>query len=154
MRIELSLPASHWPEQIAGRDRMLKSANNYFRSRAIEHVDGARRYCKQYGGILKPLSEIEATEIFKRHQDMMFRVVDARRFLADEYQDDLADWQNATAADRAAYKDFFAVKIAQDSNFRGWYFEGDEEGFVSDCFNTIQWLDGWLRSEFGSVTCL
>lgn len=147
MSIELITPASQWREEIYSGDELLDSANEYFRSRAIAVVKDTSSYRQQHGRLPSLLTDIEADQIFERHQAMMFRVVEARRFLTAMFQDDLNAWQASHGEIRSAYKVVLADKIAKDADFRDSFFEGDEESFVSDCFNIIQWLDGWLQSE-------
>lgn len=142
----ISVDSLDWPDNLGTDNALLESANQFFRDRALDHIETKRIYRLKHSGILSPLDSSEAKQIADLHKAMMYKVFDARMVLTVDYQEDLNAWQSSTGKVKEAYKVVLADKLASNLQFKNTYFS-QESDFYSDCYSVVQWLDGWLQSE-------
>jgi hypothetical protein len=128
-------------------DVLLDSATEYFGKKYFDLIYYKEKYRSERHQMLGYLSLEETQGIADRYQIMFERVVEARRQLEWGHVDDIHAWLSSSGTVRQAYKLVLADKLSRSPGYRESFFDGDEDGFSSDCHNVIQWLEGWLRSE-------
>ncbi len=128
-------------------DPLLDSATTYFGNRFFRLARIKMNYHSNDTATPGSLPFAELEDMALRHQVMFERVVDVRRFLEEKYPEEIQAWLGSSNQTRQAYKLVLADKLSRSPGYRESFFDGDEDGFSSDCHNVIQWLEGWLRSE-------
>ncbi len=128
-------------------DELYDSAVDYFGNMFFQSIDYKHKYRAKHHQIMSYISLEEAEVMTEGYQRMFERVVDARRFLEVHAETLVTFWQKSKYGLRSAYTDVLADIISNSPQFIDKYFEGDEGQYNRDCFNTVQWLDGWLRHE-------
>ena len=128
-------------------DVLLDSATDYFGNKYLQTIRDNQKYRADHHPLLDYLSLKETKEIADRYQRMFERVLEARRQLEWGHVDDIQAWLGSSGTVRQAYKLVLADKIFRSPSYRESFFDGDEDGFSSDCHNVIQWLEGWLKFE-------
>lgn len=128
-------------------DELYDSAVAYFGDKFFRSINDKHKYRQDRAQLLGYMSLEEAEELAGGYQRMFERVIDARRFLELHAQTLVVFWQASEHRLRQSYTDVLADIISNSPEFIDKYFEGDKDAYDRDCFNTIQWLDGWLHSE-------
>lgn len=128
-------------------DNMVDSATAYFGKTYLDHLRLKQKYRADHHPLLEYLSLTEAQEMADLYQRMFERTIEARRVLEEKYSEDIGLWLGSSNQVRQAYKTVLTDKLSRSDYYRDMYFEGEEDDFLSDCHHTIQWLEGWLRSD-------
>lgn len=128
-------------------DKLYDSAVEYFGDKFFRSIDYKHKYRQDRVPTLSYMSLEEAEAMAEGYQRMFERVVDARRFLEVHAETLVTFWQSSEHGLKRAYTEVLADIVSNSPEFIEKYLVGDEAQYNRDCFNAVQWLDGWLRSE-------
>lgn len=128
-------------------DDLYDAAVEYFGDKFFRSIDYKHKYRQDRNELLGYMALEEAEVLAEGYQRMFERVVEARRFLEVHAQTLLELWQHSKNSLHASYTDVLADIVSNSPEFIERFFDSDEDAYNRDCFNAVQWLDGWLRSE-------
>lgn len=97
-----------------------------------------------------PFSQTDVQTVVDMFDKMVPLVTEAYDFLGMHAKPIVDMWQASAGETRIAYTTVIADLIENSPGFVDRFYstyDGDKVRFHADCYNTAQWLDGWLRSE-------